>query len=133
MALDLCELSPSWVRSIAPYQPGKPTSELAREMGLDGRRAERRAHEQAPRGQGGGERDPRRRRNGGGARACRPRVAAPAPVCGRSLLSLTAACPIELQHTEFFFLSALVLARCIAFINTPGIFFPQGLHRCTHP
>src|SRR5687767_6374464 len=35
MLIDLCELSPSYVRSIAPYQPGKPTSELAREMGLD--------------------------------------------------------------------------------------------------
>ena len=33
--MDLCELSPSYVRSIAPYQPGKPISELAREMGLD--------------------------------------------------------------------------------------------------
>jgi histidinol-phosphate aminotransferase len=35
MLIDLCELSPSYVRSIAPYQPGKPISELAREMGLD--------------------------------------------------------------------------------------------------
>ena len=33
--LDPCELSPSYVRSIAPYQPGKPISELARELGLD--------------------------------------------------------------------------------------------------
>ncbi|TAK81974.1 MAG: histidinol-phosphate transaminase [Betaproteobacteria bacterium] len=33
--MDLCELSPSHVRSIAPYQPGKPISELARELGLD--------------------------------------------------------------------------------------------------
>jgi histidinol-phosphate aminotransferase len=32
--MDLCEQSPSYVRSIAPYQPGKPISELAREMGL---------------------------------------------------------------------------------------------------
>ena len=32
--MDLCELSPSYVRSIAPYQPGKPISELARELGL---------------------------------------------------------------------------------------------------
>ena len=24
MKIDLCELSPSYVRSIAPYQPGKP-------------------------------------------------------------------------------------------------------------
>src|SRR5690349_20993595 len=33
--LDACEQSPSYVRAIAPYQPGKPISELAREMGLD--------------------------------------------------------------------------------------------------
>jgi len=32
--MDLCEQSPSYVRAIAPYQPGKPISELAREMGL---------------------------------------------------------------------------------------------------
>src|SRR5256885_3423889 len=38
MLIDLCELSPSYVRSIAPYQPGKPISELAREMGLDAAR-----------------------------------------------------------------------------------------------
>jgi histidinol-phosphate aminotransferase len=32
--MDLCEQSPSYVRAIAPYQPGKPISELAREMAL---------------------------------------------------------------------------------------------------
>ena len=32
--MDLCEQSPSFVRAIAPYQPGKPIVELAREMGL---------------------------------------------------------------------------------------------------
>jgi len=32
--VDLCEQSPSYIRAIAPYQPGKPISELAREMGL---------------------------------------------------------------------------------------------------
>ena len=37
MLIDPCELSPSYVRSIAPYQPGKPISELTREMGLDER------------------------------------------------------------------------------------------------
>ena len=37
MLMDLCELSPSYVRSIAPYQPGKPIAELAREMGLQER------------------------------------------------------------------------------------------------
>ncbi|HEY3328225.1 MAG TPA: histidinol-phosphate transaminase [Novimethylophilus sp.] len=31
----LSELAPEYVRAIAPYQPGKPISELAREMGLD--------------------------------------------------------------------------------------------------
>jgi histidinol-phosphate aminotransferase len=30
----LCDLAPSHISSIAPYQPGKPISELAREMGL---------------------------------------------------------------------------------------------------
>ena len=33
--MDLCEQSPSYIRAIAPYQPGKPISELAREMGLE--------------------------------------------------------------------------------------------------
>jgi histidinol-phosphate aminotransferase len=33
--LDACELSPSYIRAIAPYQPGKPTSDLARELGLE--------------------------------------------------------------------------------------------------
>jgi len=33
--MDICELSPPYIRAIAPYQPGKPISELAREMGLD--------------------------------------------------------------------------------------------------
>ena len=32
--VDVCERSPSYVRGIAPYQPGKPIAELAREMGL---------------------------------------------------------------------------------------------------
>lgn len=32
--MDLCELAPAYIRSIMPYQPGKPISELAREMGL---------------------------------------------------------------------------------------------------
>lgn len=30
----LCDLAPSHIRSIAPYQPGKPIADLAREMGL---------------------------------------------------------------------------------------------------
>jgi len=33
--MDLCELSPAYVRAIAPYQPGKPITEVAREFGLD--------------------------------------------------------------------------------------------------
>ena len=33
--LDACELAPSNIRGIAPYQPGKPVSDLAREMGLE--------------------------------------------------------------------------------------------------
>jgi histidinol-phosphate aminotransferase len=32
--LNLSDLAPEYVRAIAPYQPGKPISELAREMGL---------------------------------------------------------------------------------------------------
>ncbi|HEY9447171.1 MAG TPA: histidinol-phosphate transaminase [Burkholderiales bacterium] len=35
MSTDLCDLAPGYVRAIAPYQPGKPTSELARELGLE--------------------------------------------------------------------------------------------------
>ena len=33
--MSVCDLAPGYVRAIAPYQPGKPTSELARELGLD--------------------------------------------------------------------------------------------------
>ena len=36
---ELTALAPAYVRSIAPYQPGKPISELARELGLDEARA----------------------------------------------------------------------------------------------
>jgi histidinol-phosphate aminotransferase len=32
--MDLCDNAPAYIRSIAPYQPGKPISELARELGL---------------------------------------------------------------------------------------------------
>jgi histidinol-phosphate aminotransferase len=31
----ICDLAPAYVREIAPYQPGKPISELAREMALN--------------------------------------------------------------------------------------------------
>ena len=50
--MDLSELSPSYVRSIAPYQPGKPISELARELGLDERRIVKLASNENPRGVG---------------------------------------------------------------------------------
>ena len=33
--MNCCEFAPPYVRAIAPYQPGKPISELARELGLD--------------------------------------------------------------------------------------------------
>jgi histidinol-phosphate aminotransferase len=33
--MSIADLAPSNIRGIAPYQPGKPISELAREMGLD--------------------------------------------------------------------------------------------------
>ena len=52
MLIDPCELSPSYVRSIAPYQPGKPISELAREMGLDERQIVKLASNENPRGIG---------------------------------------------------------------------------------
>jgi histidinol-phosphate aminotransferase len=52
MMMDLCELSPSYVRSIAPYQPGKPISELAREMGLEERSIVKLASNENPRGIG---------------------------------------------------------------------------------
>jgi len=32
---DICDLAPAYIRSIAPYQPGKPIAELARELDLD--------------------------------------------------------------------------------------------------
>jgi histidinol-phosphate aminotransferase len=34
--MNYCDLAPSYVRSIAPYQPGKPISELERELGISG-------------------------------------------------------------------------------------------------
>src|ERR671931_1957786 len=52
MLIDPCELSPSYVRSIAPYQPGKPISELAREMGLNERTIVKLASNENPRGIG---------------------------------------------------------------------------------
>src|ERR687890_750757 len=52
MLMDLCEQSPSYVRSIAPYHPGKPISELAREMGLEERNIVKLASNENPRGIG---------------------------------------------------------------------------------
>ena len=48
--MDLCEQSPSYVRAIAPYQPGKPISELAREMGLDEKKIVKLASNENPLG-----------------------------------------------------------------------------------
>jgi len=48
--LDLCERSPAYIRAIAPYQPGKPISELAREMGLDEARIVKLASNENPLG-----------------------------------------------------------------------------------
>ena len=33
--MNVCDLAPAYIRAIAPYIPGKPTSELARELGLE--------------------------------------------------------------------------------------------------
>jgi histidinol-phosphate aminotransferase len=33
--MNICELAPPYIRAIAPYQPGKPIAELAREFGLE--------------------------------------------------------------------------------------------------
>lgn len=33
--MSACDLAPGYIRAIAPYQPGKPTAELARELGLE--------------------------------------------------------------------------------------------------
>ena len=50
VARNLCERAPDYVRSIAPYQPGKPVSELAREMGLDESRIIKLASNENPMG-----------------------------------------------------------------------------------
>ena len=48
--MDLCELSPAYVRAIAPYPPGKPIAELARELGLEERSIVKLASNENPRG-----------------------------------------------------------------------------------
>ncbi|HLX81901.1 MAG TPA: histidinol-phosphate transaminase [Burkholderiales bacterium] len=52
MVIDPCELSPSYVRSIAPYQPGKPIAELVREFGLREESIIKLASNENPRGIG---------------------------------------------------------------------------------
>jgi histidinol-phosphate aminotransferase len=52
MNMDPCELSPAYVRSIAPYQPGKPISELVRELGLKEDAIVKLASNENPRGIG---------------------------------------------------------------------------------
>src|SRR5512139_628866 len=34
--MDYTQLAPAYIRAIAPYQPGKPISELERELGITG-------------------------------------------------------------------------------------------------
>ena len=48
--MSVSEFAPEYVRSIAPYQPGKPISELAREMGLEESRIVKLASNENPRG-----------------------------------------------------------------------------------
>ncbi len=35
--MSIAEQAPAYIRGISPYVPGKPITELAREMGLAGR------------------------------------------------------------------------------------------------
>ncbi len=46
----LCDLAPDYIRAIAPYQPGKPISDLAREMGLEPARIVKLASNENPLG-----------------------------------------------------------------------------------
>ena len=48
--MDICDQAPGYIRAIAPYQPGKPISELAREMGMDEARIIKLASNENPRG-----------------------------------------------------------------------------------
>lgn len=47
---EVCERAPGYIRAIAPYQPGKPISELARELGLSERNIVKLASNENPRG-----------------------------------------------------------------------------------
>ncbi len=48
----LCDLAPAYIRGIAPYLPGKPITELAREMGLDAQAIVKLASNENPLGPG---------------------------------------------------------------------------------
>src|SRR3982075_1968607 len=48
--MSVCDLAPPHIRAIAPYQPGKPISELAREMGLDEKKIVKLASNENPLG-----------------------------------------------------------------------------------
>ncbi len=48
--IDVCERAPGYIRGIAPYQPGKPIAELAREMGLQESSIIKLASNENPRG-----------------------------------------------------------------------------------
>ncbi|HEY7658582.1 MAG TPA: histidinol-phosphate transaminase [Burkholderiales bacterium] len=48
--MNICDLAPGHIRAIAPYQPGKPISELAREMGIEEARIIKLASNENPRG-----------------------------------------------------------------------------------
>ena len=50
--IDVCERSPGYIRGIAPYQPGKPIAELARELGLRESGIIKLASNENPRGAG---------------------------------------------------------------------------------
>ena len=47
---DLCDMAPSYVRAIAPYQPGKPITAVAREVGLEPSAIVKLASNENPRG-----------------------------------------------------------------------------------
>ncbi|GJL75063.1 histidinol-phosphate transaminase [Nitrosomonas sp.] len=48
--MNLCDFAPEYIRAIQPYQPGKPISELAREMELDERNIVKLASNENPLG-----------------------------------------------------------------------------------
>ena len=48
--MSVCDLAPQYIRAIAPYQPGKPIAELARELGLEPSSIIKLASNENPRG-----------------------------------------------------------------------------------